>query len=149
MRVEIGNSHYKKEAMVYSDYKQKCAGPSLLPYKHPNSSYCSNPCMSGNRLPWIIIIFLIDAGMPPCHYVDAGVYKWLFHLNSPRFLRSLSQQMSWKCWAGFHPLMIILAIFAAKTLRRVETCEKIMKIANQCLFLYQRQNITETYTHIK
>ena len=30
--------------------------------------------MSGNRLPWIII-FLIDAGMSLCHYVDAGVYK--------------------------------------------------------------------------
>ena len=29
--------------------------------------------------------------------------------------------------------MIILAVFAAKILRRVETCEKVMKIANQCL----------------
>ena len=30
--------------------------------------------------------------------------------------------------------MIILAVFAAKILRRVETYEKIMKIANRCLF---------------
>ena len=31
--------------------------------------------------------------------------------------------------------MIILAVFAAKILRRVETCEKIIKIANQSFFL--------------
>ena len=41
--------------------------------------------------------------------------------------------MSWKCWASFHPRMIILPVFGAKILRRVETCEKIIKMANHCL----------------
>ena len=90
MRVEIGNWHLKKEARVYSDHKLKCAGPGSLRYKNPSNNYCSNPYMSGNRLPWIII-FLIDVGMPLCHDVDAGVYEWPFHLNSPRFLCSQSQ----------------------------------------------------------
>ena len=75
MRVEVGNLYQKKEAKVYSDYKQKCAGPGSLPYKHPSNNYCSNPYMSGNRLPRIINIFLIDVITSLRHYVDAGVYK--------------------------------------------------------------------------
>ena len=31
--------------------------------------------------------------------------------------------------------MIILVVFAAKIIRRVETCEKVTKIANHCLLL--------------
>ena len=54
----------------------------------------------------------------------------------PQFSRSLwflSQKISWKCWASFHPLMIILAVLTAKIPQRVETAEKIIKLANQCL----------------
>ena len=31
--------------------------------------------------------------------------------------------------------MIILAVFAVKILRRVKTCEKVIKIVNQCLLV--------------
>ena len=58
--------------------------------------------------------------MPLCHCVDAG-----------GFTNGLSTSILLK--ASFHPLMIIPAVFAAKILRRVETYEKIIKIANQCL----------------
>ena len=31
------------------------------------------------------LVFLIDTEMPLCHYADARVYKWVFHLNSQNF----------------------------------------------------------------
>ena len=36
-------------ARVYPDYKQKCAGPGSLPYKHPSNDYCCNFHTSGTN----------------------------------------------------------------------------------------------------
>ena len=62
-------------AKVYSDYKQECAGPGSLPYKYPSNNYCSNPNMSGNRLPLIIVIFLIDAGIPLLNDLSTSILQ--------------------------------------------------------------------------
>ena len=44
--------------------------------------------------------------------------------------------------------MIILAVLTDKILRRVETCEKIIKIANQCLlFLPTVKHSRELHAH--
>ena len=147
MRVEIGNWHYKTQlgfiVTISKNVQDRVHSLISIP-----------AIITAATLKWVEIdflelkIFLIDATMPLCHDVDAGVYKWPFHFNSQSFL---SQWLSWKCWAGFHPLRIILTAFVARILRRVKTCEKIFKKANQCLFFFfhQRQNIAKTYAHTK
>ena len=57
---------------------------------------------------------LIDAGMPLCHYVDAGVYKWPFHLNSRHSCVPWVNICPENAEQVFYPLMIFLAVLAAK-----------------------------------
>ena len=101
MRVEIGNWYQKTQTgfilTISKDMQDR------IPYNHSNNNYCS-PHMSGNRLPWII--FLIDAGMPLCHYADAGVYKWPFHLNSQDYCVPWTN----RCPENVEPLIFILAV---------------------------------------
>ena len=78
--IDIRQLALENVARVYSDYNLKSARQVLLPHEPPSNYYCCNPNNSGNRRPWIN--FFIDAGMSLCHYANAGVDKWPFHLNS-------------------------------------------------------------------
>ena len=54
--------------------------------------------------------------------------------------------MSWKCWAVFHPLMIILAALNADGGDRQKNNKNSKSVSS---FFYQRQDIAETYVHTK
>ena len=69
---------FENAARVYPDYKQNCTRLGSLSYKHPSNNYCCHPHMSGNFLELLLLFFLINAGIPLCHYADAEP----FHLNS-------------------------------------------------------------------
>ena len=117
---------FENAARVYPDYKQNCARLGSFPYKHPSNNYCCNPHMSGSFLELLLLFF------NQCWYPAVSLCScWSLQVTFPSFSRF--QRMSWKCWAGFHSLMIILAVLTAKILWRVETGEKIIQIVNHYL----------------
>ena len=81
LRLEISNWYLKMLlGFILTISKQNCARLGSFPYKHPSKNYCCNPHMSGSFLE--LLFFLINVGIPLCHYAHAEVYKWPFHLNS-------------------------------------------------------------------
>ena len=38
------------------------------------------------------LVFLVDAGIRLCCYVNAGVYKWPFHLSNQDFCAALAKR---------------------------------------------------------
>ena len=86
----------------------------------------------------MLLLELLFCFFYQCRYATMSLSRcWSFWMGFmppfSRFLSSLSQQMSRKCWAGFKPLMIILAILTNQDL----------------LFINQRQNIAKNYAHTK
>ena len=73
---------------VYHDYKQKCTGPISLPYEHPGNNYSRNPHKSGNRLPWISFLSMLDSTISLCR---CWSLQMAFPPQFSRFLYFFSQ----------------------------------------------------------
>ena len=87
-----------------------------------------------------LFFFLIDAGLPLCHYADCGIWKLLFHPHSQYFCAPLAN----RCPENAEPS----SVHTAKILWKVETGEKMIKVANQCPFLPMVKHSQDLRAHM-
>ena len=131
MRTEIGNWHYKTQLgliLTISKNVQDRFHPFI---SIPATTTAATLTWVETGLPWIIIILFFNQ----CRYATVSLCRcWSLQMAFPpqlsTFLYSLSQYMPWKCWAGFHPLMIVLVV-----------------LANQCLLFFTNGKIYPRLTH--